>query len=182
MLKKQTVWLLTMLSLMIVLSAYYMLSDKNDDLAYLDQDKETSQDSQTNADGNDEAMANNTISTSGDEVFASIRMGIQDKRGMKKDRLKETIASSTATAEEKNEAKNEIDEINELDAKEGILEDTILANASYQDVLVRHEGDKVHVHVMVDSLSAEEAANIMQLVHDEFGEITVDVNFQKTEG
>lgn len=84
MLKKQTVWLLTMLSLMIVLSAYYMLSDKNDDLAYLDQDKETSQDSQTNADGNDEAMANNTISTSGDEVFASIRMGIQDKRGMKK--------------------------------------------------------------------------------------------------
>lgn len=49
-------------------------------------------------------------------------------------------------------------------------------------MLVRHEGDKVHVHVMVDSLSAEEAANIMQLVHDEFGEITVDVNFQKTEG
>ena len=35
MLKKQTIWLLTMLSLMIVLSVYYILSDK-EDLTYID--------------------------------------------------------------------------------------------------------------------------------------------------
>lgn len=35
MLKKQTVWLLTMLSLMIVLSIYYMTSDQ-EDIAYIE--------------------------------------------------------------------------------------------------------------------------------------------------
>jgi len=36
MLKKQTVWLLTMLSLMVVLSVYYMTSPNSEDLAYID--------------------------------------------------------------------------------------------------------------------------------------------------
>ncbi|MDY0396479.1 hypothetical protein RWE15_21865 [Virgibacillus halophilus] len=39
MLKKQTVWLLTMLSLMIVLSVYYVMSPNNDDLAYVNDGK-----------------------------------------------------------------------------------------------------------------------------------------------
>src|SRR5699024_4041209 len=38
MLKKQTVWLLTMLSLMIVLSVNYMMIDKDDQQAYMETD------------------------------------------------------------------------------------------------------------------------------------------------
>ena len=42
MMKKQTVWLLTMLSLMIVLSVYYMMSD-TDDLAFIQTGEEMNQ-------------------------------------------------------------------------------------------------------------------------------------------
>ena len=69
----------------------------------------------------------------------------------------------------------------QVETKETILQETILsANENYEDVLVRAEEDKVHVHVITENLPREEAVQIMQMVKDELGEITVDVNFQPT--
>lgn len=53
MLKKQTVWLLTMLSLMIVLSVYYMMSDQ-EDIAYIDTDDQPFEET-VQQDGKDDA-------------------------------------------------------------------------------------------------------------------------------
>ena len=63
-------------------------------------------------------------------------------------------------------------------SKERILEDTILNQSDYEDVLIRFDNDKVHVSVIVDQLSATEADNIMQMVRDEFGDVTAEVNYQ----
>lgn len=182
MLKKQTVWLLTMLSLMIVLSAYYLISDQNE-LAYINTNEsyeEIKELEQSVA----ESMLNNeeedvtTLRSS--ELFATIRMELEDKRSMKKERLKEIIASSEATANEVNEALKEIDQLEQLDMKEKLLQETIIANyANYKDVLVRAEDDYVHVHVITDQMPRSEAVQIMQLVRDELGEVVVDVNFQQ---
>ncbi|MEN2766024.1 SpoIIIAH-like family protein [Ornithinibacillus xuwenensis] len=178
MLKKQTVWLLTMLSLMIVLSVYYMTSDPND-FAYGNLgDDETEQTSGETTDG--EAEGNVDVTQGGDEVFATLRMELQDERSKKKDRLNAIVASSTASAEEIKDAMEQMDKIDEVSTKETFLEESILASAEYQDVLVRHDGDTVHVNVIVDELSKTETLNIMQLVRDEFGEIVVDVSFQPT--
>lgn len=182
MLKKQTVWLLTMLSLMIVLSVYYMTSD-TEDLAYIDNGTEESEEAAT-ADPTDEedAEVSEMENLEGDELFTTIRMEMEDKRSMQKDRLKEVVASSNANTNEKNEAMDKMKSLDDLASKETILQDSILsATADYEDVLVRSEDDKVHVHVKVDELSKEEVVNIMQMVKDEFGEVTVDVNFQPTE-
>jgi stage III sporulation protein AH len=70
--------------------------------------------------------------------------------------------------------------LEELSTKEGILEEQIIGATEYQDVLVRSDGDKVHVHVKADQLSNTEVANIMQMVRDEFGEVTAEVNYQPT--
>lgn len=183
MLKKQTVWLLTMLSLMIVLSVYYMTSD-TEDLAYIDNGEEESEEAATAdpAEEAEDAEVSDMDNLEGDELFTTIRMEMEDKRGMQKDRLKEVVASSNASTDEKNEAMDEMKSLDEYASKETILQDSILsATADYEDVLVRSEDDKVHVHVKVDELSKEEVVNIMQMVKDEFGEVTVDVNFQPTE-
>src|SRR5699024_1005220 len=184
MLKKQTVWLLTMLSLMIVLSVYYMTSD-TEDLAYIDNGSNESEEATTTdpAQNKEDAEINDINNLNEDELFTTIRMELQDKRSMQKDRLKEIVASNNASTDEKNEALNEMETMDELASKENILQNSILSSTEkYEDVLVRSDEDKVHVHVKVDKLTKKEVVNNMQMAKDEFGEVTVDVNFQPTEG
>lgn len=184
MLKKQTVWLLTMLSLMIVLSVYYLISDKNE-LAYIDTEEALDEiDQLDESEINqlmEKGMENDNISTLGmSELFATIRMELDDQRSLKKERLKEIIASSEASANEVNEALHEMDAIERLNTKEKVLQETILATyENYEDVLVRAEEDQVHVHVITEQLPRNEAVQIMQLVRDELGDVVVDVNFQQ---
>lgn len=195
MLKKQTIWLLTMLSLMVVLSAYYMMSPNSEDLAYIDNGAKKTEGTET---ANSPAKGASDLSSKKagkdaemdeirnvgkNEFFTTIRMEVQDERSKKKDRLNEVVASGNATAEEKNKALQDIDELDKAASKESILQETILnAEKKYEDVLVRAKEDKVQVHVKVKEMSREEAVNIMQLVKDEFGEVPVDINYQPTEG
>ncbi|MBC5637173.1 SpoIIIAH-like family protein [Ornithinibacillus sp. BX22] len=174
MLKKQTVWLLTMLSLMIVLSVYYMTSNPGD-LAYMNTDDDADTEEATNESTPANGSNVNVVSEAND-LFAALRLEVQEERSKKKDRLEDIVASSTASAEEKNQAYEEIDTIDKVYSKEMILEETILDSAEYQDVLVRTDGDVVHVHVqLVEELTPTEVVNIMQMVRDEFGEIPVNV-------
>lgn len=176
MLKKQTVWLLTMLSLMIVLSVYYMMSDK-EDLAYINTDEQDTKETVTENDIEIEDI--NDIANN--ELFTTIRMELEDERNIKKDRLKDVVASSSATTNEINEALNEMDQMENVATKEMILQETILStNETFEDVLVRAEDSKVHVHVITENLPRDEAVKIMQMVKDELGEMTVDINFQAT--
>lgn len=183
MLKKQTVWLLTMLSLLIVLSVYYIMSPDDNDLAFnveeTDQSEPDVVQTDTDAEDNPEAEVTDMSNVTSDELFTTIRMEIQDDRSMEKSRLESIVSSSSATIEEKDEALRGIDELETLAMKEKIIEQTILAEAEYDDVLVRSSsGDKVHVHVRTDELTDEEALRIMQLVRDEFDrDITVEVNY-----
>jgi len=190
MLKKQTVWLLTMLSLIIVLSAYYMLSPNNGDLAYIDQGEDetetTSGEAKTKKDQLSEKDEKGDVTdvenVGQDELFTTIRMELQDERSKKEDRLNEVIASSSTSTEEKNQALEDINDLENASTKETILQDSIMSlKEKYQDVLVRSEKEKVHVHVKVDKLSKGEVIEIMQLVRDEFGDKKVNVNYQSTD-
>jgi stage III sporulation protein AH len=186
MLKKQTVWLLTMLSLLIVLSVYYILSPTENDLAInIDngEDKEETVETDSSMDEGSDAEVTDITNVTSDELFATIRMELQDDRSMEKSRLESIVASGSASIEEKDVALQEIDEIETTEMRESILEQTIVSEAGYEDVLVRNSsGDKVHVQVLADELSDEEALRIMQMVRDEFErDITVEVNYQSAQ-
>ena len=180
MLKKQTVWLLTMLSLMIVLSVYYIISPGSEDLAYIEEGdaEETSSDA---AEISGDAEIEDMDSLGGDELFTTIRMELQDERSMKKDRLTAVVASGEASPEDKDQALSDIDAIEESATKESILEETITQSNQYEDVLVRSDENTVHVHIKTEELSDTEANNIMQMARDEFGKMKVNVNFQPVE-
>src|SRR5699024_9840931 len=223
MLKKQTVWLLTMLSLMIVLSVYYMTC-KNGEFAYIDKGEDdsgevtndradTDDEEETEVDGTrnigqdeivttmrmvirdkrslkkdrgdnnneEETEVDGTRNLGQDELYTTMRMEIRDKRSLTKDRLESIVTSSTASVDEKNKALENMDQLDDITAKESILEESIMAAQDYDDVLVRSEDDKVHVHVKVDELSDDEVIHIMQMIRDEFGDVKVNVNYQPTE-
>ncbi len=183
MLKKQTVWLLTMLSLLVVLSVYYIFIPKDNDLAYIDQGEENQQataDQDADSAENSEAEADEIANLKNDELFATIRLEMQDERSREEERLESVVSSSSSSIEEKDNALKEIDAINSMETAENIIEQRIIKEQGYEDVLVRNsKGEKVHVHVRADELSEEEALKIMQTVRDEFNQdILVEVNYQ----
>ncbi|WP_101844251.1 SpoIIIAH-like family protein [Halobacillus sp. Marseille-P3879] len=177
MVKKQTVWLLTMLSLLIVLSVYYMTSPDNGEMAFI-QDEEWQDIESAEEEGAAEDVVSSEMPT--DELFASIRLEMQNERDQKSEQLSEIVASSDYSAEEKNDAMEEMETLQETSSKESILENTIRASIPYDDVLVRSEGDVIQVTVQAEELTKAETREIMQMVSDEFGQKRVEVKFQPT--
>lgn len=199
MLKKQTVWLLTMLSLMIVLSVYYMSSPNEGDLAFIndeandetttgnfteemseevgsgDEDSPVTEESDTNTPTNDESEIS---STSTDDLFTAIRMELEETRSSRLEQLENIVASSAASTNEKSQAYDEMKQLDNLSSKELIVEETLKTENGYSDVLVRTKDDNITVTVKADKLSETEANGIMQMVYDEFGSMNVEVKFQ----
>ncbi|MBB6444877.1 SpoIIIAH-like family protein [Bacillus benzoevorans] len=199
LLKKQTVWLLTMLSLVVVLSVYYITSPEQQptDMAAVGEQKEEkteknadekgtnkeidediSQDSQAPAAANEKDMA--IISNAaGDEVFETLRMQLMDERSKMKEELTKTIASTELSAEERSKAKEKMDELNDIAQKEYLLE-TLIKAMDYEDVLVRAEGNQVSITVKAEKQSRSEANKIIQTVRSELGPLHAVVEFQNT--
>ncbi|MFP7493672.1 SpoIIIAH-like family protein [Terribacillus saccharophilus] len=186
MLKKQTVWLLTMLSLLIVLSVYYMTSPNGDELAFINDNPEengtstAAGDSDGSGDSGSGEEGEKDVTTEPanvDELFASIRMQTMDQRSEAKTRLEEIVASSSTSTDEKNEAVNQIELMEQYASKETILEDSIIAEKNYEEVLVRAEEGHVQITVKSDKMTAQEANSIMQMAADEFAGANVDVKY-----
>lgn len=172
-LKKQTVWLLTMLSLIIVLSAYYIMTPGTDNVAFVgDQDQEQSGEEskgedakETNAEEGDAVSS----SVSSEEGFASIRLEIQEQRDAAIEDYTAVIASE-ASADLRNEAHEQRQELMALSQKESVLENVIKSEGYSDAVVYTLDDDKVRVIVKADQLSNEEANNIMVLAEEQLGE------------
>ncbi|MBP3039759.1 SpoIIIAH-like family protein [Bacillaceae bacterium Marseille-Q3522] len=177
LLKKQTVWLLTMLSLVVVLSVYYIQQGANtpsNNLAALGENQENSNQEQTEAGaGGEEDVA---INSAGNKDFETLRLDLEDKRSKMQEELTNVIATTSLPAEERNEAKEKINELNEIAQKESVLE-TLIKAMDYDDVLVRAEEDSIRVIVKGKEHSPAAANEIIQLVSSELEKthkITVD--------
>ena len=213
LLKKQTVWLLTMLSLVVVLSVYYITSpeQQQNELAAVDekqeQEKETEQGQEEQEkvqDQGQETVQNQgqeqkieqeqgkvegdsvSIGTedeqiitnaAGDEVFETLRMQLEEERSQMKEDLESTIASTDLPAEDRSQAKEQMDELNEIAQKEVLLE-TLIKAMDYEDVLVRADDEQVNITVKAEKQSKAEANKIIQTVRSEMGPLHAVVEFQ----
>ncbi|WP_413308924.1 SpoIIIAH-like family protein [Bacillus sp. 1P10SD] len=182
LLKKQTVWLLTMLSLVVVLSVYYITSpeQKSNDLAAVQQNAKDQMD-QKQANSKTEAKGGKTIvsTVAGDDAFEELRMKLDDLRSQMQEDLTTQLASTNLPADERSKVKDQMDRLNQTAQKEEILE-TLIRTMGYEDALVRADGEQVRVTVKSKKKpSASEANKIIQQVKKEIGETNyVAVEFQ----
>ncbi|MCD7033203.1 SpoIIIAH-like family protein [Metabacillus sp. GX 13764] len=191
MLKKQTVWLLTMLSLVVVLSVYYITSpDGASNEAAVSNGKQAEKKETGKAgekqeaakakskDGQETAKDGSSVSTvQDDDLFTSIRMEQEDARSAREEELKDTIASN-APIDRKNEAYSELKVMSDTADKESLLE-KLIKSKNYDDALVRIDGGKVRITVKADKQSAEAANDILMLVRGELSNMEdVAVNFE----
>ncbi|MED1468184.1 SpoIIIAH-like family protein [Bacillus salipaludis] len=189
LLKKQTVWLLTMLSLVVVLSVYYITSpeQKNSNELTAVQQKAKDQMNQKEMKSKSTAKTNSkddkTIISqiAGDDEFEALRLKLQDERSQLQEDLTAQMASTDLPADKRSEAMDQMKELNKTAQKEEILE-TLIKTMGYEDALVRAEGNQVRVTVKSKKQPSATAANdIIQQVKKEIGDTNyVAVEFQPT--
>lgn len=174
LLKKQTVWLLTMLSLVVVLSVYYLTSPEQQgtNMAVTEeQEKEQEKEKEQAVEkakesGSSEEKAQVTI-TSGDDEFAAMRIAIDEERSKQSEKYDAEMGKGDMSSDDINKAYDAIEQISEARISEEILETTIVSSLDLEAALVRIEGSDVNVLVKADELSKEAANEIVQLVDSE---------------
>ena len=156
-----------MLSLVVVLSVYYITSPESRLNEFATTDEENTENATTNdaekaaADNKGESTVNTTDS---EAVFEQMRLDLMEQRDKMKEELVTIQGSKEKTAEEKNEATEKIKDLQEITDNEKIMESLIKAE-NYEDVLVQTAEDgTVKVTVKAEELSAEAANEIVQLV------------------
>lgn len=195
LLKKQTVWLLTMLSLVVVLSVYYMTTPESpqSNVAVVDQQEENTNKEVVKEDAKEPAKEDtkkeNAKSTTeskttvsnveSDELFTALRLELIDERSKLKEELQEVAASKNVSATEVSKAMDKIDQLSELAEKEAVIE-TLIKSKGYEDALVRADGSEVNITVKTEKHSKAKANEIIQLVKKELGQKEVAVEFQPT--
>lgn len=166
-----------MLSLVVVLSVYYITTpeQKSNDLAAVEEkaNEETA--------GTEESSAEETASEDGetvisgvssDEMFETLRMQMEDERSRMEEELTNVMASTDLSAEERNEAKEKIDQLRDVAQKEILLE-TVIKAMDYEDVLVRADGEKVRITIKSKEHSPTAANEIIQMVKGEIPQLQV---------
>lgn len=168
--KKQTVWLFTMVSLTAVLGVYYVTGpDKLMPASTLEESVPESAAKDVDV---------TVEETAGDEVFELIRLETDDERSRLKEELTAKVASADVSVEAKNEAYDDMKELDALTSKEQMVE-TLIKSKGYDDALVRTSDGEVRITVKSDSHSAEAANEIIRLAKEEMGEkMPVSVEFQ----
>ncbi len=180
LLKKQTVWLLTMLSLVIVLSVYYITSPTTQqatDMAAVENEGQ-----QVGAEGEEQTMTNEEMEivteAAGDEMFEALRLDINDERAQLEEQLTAKLGDAGLSTDEKNAAYQQMEDLKQLAIVEAALE-TMIISMGYDDALVRADGNNIKVTVKAEEHSATAANDILRKVQSEIGEMgNVAVTFQ----
>ncbi|WP_071460088.1 SpoIIIAH-like family protein [Bacillus massilinigeriensis] len=183
LLKKQTVWLLTMLSLVVVLSVYYITSPEQNMTEMATQEAKEKSEAKMVESKQQAAVQSKDGQTvisaaATDEAFEALRMQMNDQRNEMKEELQDIVASTDIPAEQRNDAYEKMKELDDIAQKENVLE-TLIKSMDYEDVLVRADGEKVRITVKAEKHSRSKANEIIQMVRTELGDYQpVVVDFQ----
>lgn len=166
MINKQGLWFLTLFSLVLVLSIYYITMPS-----------EVFTNSIIDTSTNTETEVNKEVSTS--NYLATLKIELDEKRNKSLKEYESTLSDSSASTSDKNNAYEAIKDINSTKAIEESLTSKIKKELSL-DSFVEVNSSKVSVVVDKKDHDVKLANKIMNLVQDEFDSyVSVSVKFSK---
>lgn len=186
LLKKQTVWLLTMLSLVFVLSVYYFLGNQEADNMATDvpgigeeagnEEPANGEEGTAGTDGEEAEgteEGNEVVNyISGDEAFTELRLELENVRSQQRADLNEQMANTDLPAEEISKARDELNALNQTTEKELVIETSIKSRKDVEDAIVRVTGDQIKVTVKVNGEHNPQMVNeIYHIVRSEFTDV-----------
>lgn len=170
-LKKQTVWLLSMLAILVVLSGYYLVEGPNGKVpASVNQGANGTGDKPDMNVNTKQVAPNDNGATpsaaSGEDYFISYKMNRDAKQEQELDKYMEVMTSTSAKTEAVNEAKKKYDELNALRNNQSQVEDLIKAAGNYKDAIVIAQDNMVRVIVQSSTLKSDKAVEIINIVKE----------------
>ena len=170
MINKQSLWFITIFSLVLVLSVYY-ITMPNELLA--------GNNSKTNTEKVSKELDDEKVSVEESELLVTMRVNLTDEREKEMKNLKTTLTNEESTPEEKNNAFDQIKYLTNLTSKEEQLEKEIKDKYKI-DNFVKIDNNKVIVTAISEKHDKELANNIMKLIQKQFNEkITITIKFEK---
>ena len=162
MINKKNLWFLTLFSLILVLSVYYitmpselLLTNNSDYIT-----KETSKEEDSTVDS-----SNVTVEES--DILSAMRVEADETLLEQLDSLKLIMMDKDATVEEKNQAFDKMKELNINKAEEKDLEKKIEETYKLK-TFIKRDGDKIKVVVNSDKHDTQLANNIMRSIQENY--------------
>lgn len=172
MINKQSLWFLTLFSLILVLSVYYITMPNE---LLLTNNSSYNKDKNNN----EEKTEKTNVTVEESELLVAMRVNLEEERSMKRSDLEGLLTSNNATAKEKNEALEQLKYLNFLTGQEETLEAKIKTELDI-DSFVEIDGNQVTVVAIKNEHDSTLANKIMRLVQSNFEEkIYVTVKFEK---
>ena len=166
MINKQKLWFLTLFSLILVLSVYYITMP--------------SEVLTTMKSSNIKKTTNKVkVSTKNEDALTVLRLDTDEERSKEIAEYNEVLTNKNATTEEKNNAYDGIKQIDEVKAKEADLEKKLKDKLKLKS-FIKIDGDNISVTIKKDNHDYALANSIMRLMQEEFKDKKyISVKFQK---
>lgn len=174
MINKQSLWFLTLFSLILVLSVYYITMPNEllltNNSNYLDTEQTSGEAVYTN---------DTKVTIEESELLVTMRVNLEEERNLVIKDLRTTLTNEEATSEEKNDAYEQIKQINDLKAKEESLETKIKKEFEIE-CFIKIDNNEIQVIAIKDNHDATLANNIMKTIQSEFeNKVYITIKFEK---
>lgn len=163
MVNKKGVWFLTLFSLILVLSVYYITMPSELLVVSKEQIEETTP----------------TVNTGESSLLVALRVESDETVEKEIESLKKIISNSDSSIEDKNAAFEKMKELNANRSQEEILEEKIKSTYNL-DTFIKIDAKNVSVTINDENHSTELANKIMRTIQEEFKEkVIITVKFEK---
>ena len=167
---KQNLWFLTLLSLVLVLGIYYvtmpneLLMGKEDTKVAVKKTKKKTK---------------KTVKVTESSTLEAMRVSLTESRKEQIDTLKSQLTNNKMTAEEKNNAYEQLKYLNELQGKEETIEKKIKQELD-QNCFVKIDKENISAVCISSKHDNKLANNIMRLIQKEYqNKMYITVKFEK---
>ena len=170
MINKQNLWFLTLFSLILVLSVYY-ITMPNDLL--IASSSTTEEKSEVKEEKKEEQE---TVSET--DNLTALRVSLDEERDKEKEELKTTMTKEDATTDEKNNAYEQLKYLSVIEGEEEKLE-KLIKEKHKLDSFVKVDSNKITVVAAKKKHDVKEANNIMRTIQGEYNtKKTITVKFE----
>lgn len=174
MVNKQGLWFLTLTSLALVLSVYYITMPNEllltNNSSFLEKE---------NSNQKDESEVSSEVIIKESELITSMRVELEQERLLLLDSLQEKLTDNNLTVDEKNNVYEDLRYISEIGSMEEKLESKIKSEFKLGS-FVKIDGDIVDVVVSSSNHDKSLAVNIMKSLQEEFKEkMYISISFKE---
>ena len=165
MINKQNMWFVTLFSLILVLSIYYVTITDDTLTDIVNSSKEDTVSEQVNVEESD--------------ILVALRVSADEEVLAEMEKLQPVLLDETATAEEKNDAYNSLQTLNSNKGKENQIEEIIEKEFQFKS-FVKIKNDQINITINCEKHDSELANNIIKKVQELYdNRMYITIKFEK---